>query len=451
MASRRSIRLSRRGFLATAGLGFAAGGLAGTLGAPLLGSPFVSRAFADTRTLTIVQWSHFVPEFDVWFDRFAREWGEKNGLTVTVDHVPHEELPARAASEVAAKAGHDLFMWNGAGGPHVYKKFLTDMTSVVEYVEKRYGKVDEIGRQIAFNRHSGTWSAFPDYYIRNPGMYRKDLWDEIGMSPNSWEDVRIGGAKLKKKGFPVGISLGHSVDPNTDWRSVLWSYGGSIQDESGEHVVLDSKETLEAVKFGRALYKEAMDPEVLSWDDAGNNRFIDSGRGSWILNPISAYRSVQKINPALADKIFVSKAPSGPVRQLACVPPNSYGVWNFARNKDAAMDFLKHYADHWVDAFKASTGYNNPIYANIVPKPWPIISDDPTSHPRDKLKALETASEWSAAYGYPGPAWGATDEVVNNFIIPDMFAKAATDQTTPEDAVKWAQHEVELIFKKWIA
>jgi multiple sugar transport system substrate-binding protein len=53
---------------------------------------------------------------------------------------------------------------------------------------------------------------------------------------------------------------------------VLWSYGGSVQDETGKHVVLDSKQTLEAVKYARALYKEAMDPEALSWDDANNNR-----------------------------------------------------------------------------------------------------------------------------------------------------------------------------------
>jgi multiple sugar transport system substrate-binding protein len=425
----------------------AAAGAAGL--APALSAPFVSTALAETKTLTIIQWSHFVPKFDTWFDQFARAWGTKNGLSVTIDHLPHLEIPARAASEVAAKAGHDLFMWNGAGGPHVYKNFLTDVTKVVDYVQNKHGKVDNIGRQIAYNEDGKTWSAYPDYYIRNPGMYRKDLWDEIGMMPDSWDDVRIGGAKLKKKGHPVGISLGHSVDPNADWRSVLWSYGGSIQDQTGKDVILNSKETLEAVKYARALYKEAMDPEVLSWDDASNNRLIDSGRGSWILNPISAYRSVQKINPKLADNIFVSKPPKGPVRRLACAVPNSYGIWNFARNKEAATEFLQYYADHWVDAFNASTGYNSPVYANIVPMPWPIISNDPTSHPPDKLKILETASEWSAAYGYPGPAWGATDEVVNNFIIVDMMAKAATDQMTPEDAVKWAQHETELVFKKW--
>jgi len=112
-------------------------------------------------------------------------------------------------------------MWNGAGGPHLYRRYLIDMTNLVDYVEKKYGKISVIGRQIAYNEDDKTWSAYPDYYINNPGMYRKDLWGEIGMTPETWDDVRIGGAKLKAKGHPVGMSLARSNDPNLAWRGVL--------------------------------------------------------------------------------------------------------------------------------------------------------------------------------------------------------------------------------------
>src|SRR5215831_3666163 len=388
--------MTRRSFLAKAGFGIAAAGVA-----PAISAPFVSRALAETKTLTIVQWSHFVPAFDSWFDKFAQDWGTKNGITVTVDHIPEQNIAARAAAEVSAQSGHDLFMRNGAGGPHLYRKYLIDMTKLVDYVESKYGKVSVIGRQIAYNGDDKTWSAYPDYYINNPGMYRKDLWDEIGMTPDTWDDVRSGGAKLKAKGHPVGMSLARSNDPSLAWRGVLWSYGASVQDESGKHVVLDSKAAVEAVKFVAALYKEAMTSEVLSWDDASNNKYIDSGVASYIVNPISAYRSCQQINPELADKVFFWKCPKGPARRLVGAASNSYGIWKFAKNKDAGLEFLKYYADHWVDAFKASTGYNMPIFANIVPKPMPLLSNDPTSTPHDKLAVLQDSDQWSAATGYP--------------------------------------------------
>jgi multiple sugar transport system substrate-binding protein len=435
--------VTRRDFIKTSGVVAGAASLV-----PKLSAPFVSTAFADTKTLRIIQWSHFIPEYDKWIDGFAKDWGAKNGIVVTVDHIPHLELPARAAAEVAAGAGHDIFGFNGSGGPHLYAKYAYDMTSLIQEIEAKHGKVLPMGRQIAWNESTANWVAFPDFFIDFPGLYRKDLWDEIGMKPDTWEDIRVGGAKLKAKGYPIGIALSHCVDSNNSNNSILWSNGASVCDETGKRVTIDSKEALEAVKFMRALYKETMDPEVLSWDDAGNNRFLASGRGSWIHNPISAYRTIQKSNPELADKILVWKTPAGTVRRLAASAPNSYMIWKFAKNKETAVEFLKYYADHYTEAFNASTGYDHPLFDNLVPTPT-ILSNDPTSHPPDKLKVLETAAEWCSVFGYPGPSSPAADEVANDFILPDMMTNAATDKMTPEDAVKWAAKEIGLIYTKW--
>ena len=436
--------VTRRRFLRHTALTLAAAGTA-----PMISAPFVSRAMADTKTLSIVQWNDFVPAYDKWFDQFAKDWGEKNNIAVTVDHIPVQDVAARAAAEASAGSGHDLFGWNGADGAHLYRKFLVDVTSLVEFVEKKYGKVTTIGRQIGYNQDDKSWSAFPDFYINFPVMYRKSLWDQVGVTPDSWDNVRIGGAKLKAKGNPVGISLAHSNDPNTTWRGLLWSYGGAVQDEAGKKVVLDSKETVEAVKFVAALYKEAMTPDVLSWNDASNNQYIDAGVGSLIINPISAYRTAQQLNKKVADDIFVMKPPKGPVRQFMGAASEFYGIWKFAKNQEAAIAFLTYYADHWPEAFKASEGYNNPCFADIVPKPMPILSDDPTSTPHDKLAILQTSDQWSAVPGYPGPAWPATDEIYNDFIICDMMTKTATGAMSAEESVKWAAQQCEAIFEKW--
>ncbi len=144
------------------------------------------------------------------------------------------------------------------------------------------------------------------------------------------------------------------------------------------------------------------------------------------------------------------KPPKGQVRQIMGAAAEFYGIWKFSRNQEVAKEFLRYYADNWVDAFKASSGYNMPIYANIVPKPMPLLSDDPTSTPHDKLAILQTSDEWSAVPGYPGPAWPATDEIYNNFIVRDMMAKTATGSMTAEESVKWAAQQCEDIFNKWL-
>src|SRR5436309_1563350 len=97
--------LNRRKFLAAAGAGVAGGSLLTMLEARQ------APAQIKGTTLRILQWSHFIPAYDNWFDnKLAKEWGEQNGVKVRVDHIPHLELPARMAAEFAAGAGHDTIL-----------------------------------------------------------------------------------------------------------------------------------------------------------------------------------------------------------------------------------------------------------------------------------------------------------------------------------------------------
>jgi multiple sugar transport system substrate-binding protein len=192
-----------------------------------------------------------------------------------------------------------------------------------------------------------------------------------------------------------------------------------------------------------------MTSEVLSWNDTSNNQYLASGVGSYIINPISAYRTIQKNNKKLADDVFVIEPPKGPVKQFMGAASEFYGIWKFSKNIETAKEFLRYYAANWPEAFKASEGYNNPCFAGLVPKPMPILSNDPTSTPNDKLKILQDSDKWSAIPGYPGPATPAMDEIYYAFIINDMMAKAATGQLNAEDSVKWATQQAEIIMKKW--
>ena len=204
-------RPARRNFLKLIGAGANAAALASVSAAPFV---FARNAVAADKELKIVLWSHFVPAYDKWYDQFVKDWGVANHVNATVDHIPHLELAARLAAEISAKAGHDLVGLNGIG-PHIYRDSVIDMTAMVTEAEKKYGKVGGIGHSLAFDTETKRWPAFPDFYISFPGLYRKDLWDEIGMTPDTWEDLRKGGAKLKAKGHPVGIGLAHHQDANT--------------------------------------------------------------------------------------------------------------------------------------------------------------------------------------------------------------------------------------------
>src|SRR5262249_58502668 len=115
--------------------------------------------------------------------------------------------------------------------------------------------------------------------------------------------------------IPVGIGLSSEPDSGIALRAILYSFGGSEQDAEG-NLVLNSKATLEAVKFVKALYTEAMTPEVLAWDPSSNNRAMLSGRSSLILNAISITREAENRGMEIGSKILLAKAAQGPVRRI---------------------------------------------------------------------------------------------------------------------------------------
>src|SRR5438876_3684647 len=91
-------------------------------------------------TLRILQWSHFIPAYDTWFDNtFTKAWGDKNGVKVRVDHIPHLELPARMAAEYAAGAGHDIIMNGSSILTRLYYKSLADISDIYGPDGKKHG------------------------------------------------------------------------------------------------------------------------------------------------------------------------------------------------------------------------------------------------------------------------------------------------------------------------
>src|ERR671931_351294 len=81
---------TRRGVIkAAAGLGLLASA-----------RPLVRPAYAEKKALKILQWSHFVPAYDEWFNnQYVKEWGAKNDTEVTVDNINLGLIPSRARSD----------------------------------------------------------------------------------------------------------------------------------------------------------------------------------------------------------------------------------------------------------------------------------------------------------------------------------------------------------------
>jgi multiple sugar transport system substrate-binding protein len=436
--------LTRRQVVKTAGI---AGLTAAGIGANII-IPGKARA---AKTLRIIQWNHFVPAYDKWFDNeYTKEWGRKNDTDVIVDHVGLAALPSRAAAEVSAQQGHDLFMF--LSPPPVYEDQVVDMADVYKETIRKHGKPVDLAIKSTYNPKTKKYFGFSDSYVPDPINFRTDLWGDVGVKPDTWEHILEGGAKIKKKhGNPIGIGLSAELDTAMAMRAIMYAFGSSVQDEHG-NLVLNSKNTMEAMKFVKALFEETMTAEVLAWDASSNNRMMLAGKGSLALNAISITRTGEVQNNPVADNIGLAKAAAGPVRRIGLEHVmDVYVIWKFAQNIQGAQKFLVDYIDNFHAGFEASAFYNFPSFPKTVPNLAKSLAHDDRAKPPDKYAVLTDVLDWATNVGYPGYANAAIDEIFNTWVVNTMFAKAATGAETPENALHAAEAECKRIFEKWRA
>jgi multiple sugar transport system substrate-binding protein len=403
------------------------------------------------RTLRIAQWVHYVPDYDAWFDDdFARRWGETHDVKVVVDHLPVTELSIRGDAEAAAEEGHDLFWFINPRA--ALEDDVIDHREIVEEVTAKLGGLTPHVERSVLNPKTNKYFGFPEHWAAGPLHYRADLWDAVqpGLRPSTWDDIRRAGPALKAGGHPLG--LGISTEPDSQWTldTLLHCYGSSIQDEDA-NLTINTPATVEAVKVCAEIYRTGMTDEVFAWDGASNNRLLTSGRGSLILNAVSAMRAAEQQDPELASKIALAPVPVGPSGdQPRCTyVVGSYVIWKFSPHRDLAEQFLVDLSLSSRDGLLRSGFQNLPAFPGAVPDLAALVASDLLARPPDKYALLADAPRWSTNIGSPGAFNAAVDEVFNLSVHSRMFSAAARGQLSAEDAVAAAEAEMRPIFDKW--
>jgi multiple sugar transport system substrate-binding protein len=399
-------------------------------------------------TLKIIQWSHFVPAYDVWFDNtYTKNWGAKHDTDVQVDHINLAQLPARAQAEVAARSGHDIF---GHTSPQAgLEDQVIDHKEIVQEVTHKVGRVSRVGFKSCYNPKTRKWHGFPENYVPDPIHYRKDLWHQVGIRPSTWDDVRKAAPKLKALGHPVGLGMSNELDSNMMLIALMMCFSSFIQNAEA-HPIINSKHTVEALEMMRDIYKRGMTNEVFAWTASSNNQGYLSGRLSLAVNAISIIRSAEDANPSLAKQTAIAPIPRGPVQRLGLEHVMGiYTIWKFSKQKALAKRFIADLEIHYQGAFKNSKFYNFPAFRGAVHNYARQLAADPH---KGKYKPLDLiARKYTVNVGYPGFSNAAVDEIWNTWLIPEMFAQVAQGKMTPAEAASAAQHEFKPIFAKWRA
>ena len=404
--------------------------------------------YAQGTKLHILRWNDFVPACDAELKRQAPEASKALGADITFEFINANDLQPRITAAIQSGSGPDIIMMQH-NWPFLYASGLVDVTDLAEWQAKEQGPFYNQSESAV--KDGKKYLALPHSIVGLQFAYRKSWFDEAGQTtwPKTLEELRQVGMKLKKKGKPIGQTLGHTFGDAPAWSyPLLWNYGAAETDKSGKKVVLDSKGAVESVKFMQAFWKDACDEGGLAWDDTNNNRAFMAGEISATLNGASIYiaskRGQDKIKddkgePMVRD-IQHGPIPNGPAGSWGYHIPFEHAVMKYGKNQKVAKDFLKwmHGKEQFGKWFQVAEGFS--VGAN---KSW-------ESHPMwdkvdDAMKIYRNAAGASRMVGYAGPPTAKATEAYTKYILTDMYAKAVQGMKA-EDAVKWAAGELGKIY-----
>ncbi|MBA7483496.1 hypothetical protein ES705_21494 [subsurface metagenome] len=389
--------------------------------------------YAQDSTLRILMFSSFVPQNDEALKAIGAEFGREKGIKVEVDFVSIKDMYPKLVAQADSKSGHDIIGLENLL-PITYKGSLLNLDDIIEEIIAQYGPFANIAKEISYQ--DGHWKSLPWWIVPFHSTYRMDYFKDVGEQvPRTWEDLLRAGKKLKAIGHPIGIALSATGDSNNALYQIMWGFGARTADSNGV-VAINSPETRKALTYVKELYEKTMIPDVLTWDNGGNNRYILSGVGSWTMNPISVWVIAKRDFPELAEQLNHYGAQYGPMGRHGAGDFYSLGIWDFSPNKALAKEFLLYlYKKDVMNSYlESGQGFNLATH--------PYFYEHFVFQRNPKISELIGYAEWMHYTGWPAPADKRAQEVYLRWIVPNMFTEVATGTFSMDQAISKAEKEL---------
>ncbi len=401
--------------------------------------------------LTMKLRAAFMPQGNEILKAVILDWGAKHDIPVEVDIVSMNDLQTIAATAAETGAGPDIIEIN-QGSAHLFAEKLADVTDVCDDLAGRYGGFYASAEEAC--KVDGKWLSVPRFYAPHAISYRKDLFEQVGVTtpPATWEELYQAGKALMDAGLPpIAFPLGHAVGDGNDFcYSVLWSHGASDVAADGKTVAINSAETRAALEYMKKLFS-VMPPDTLSYDDASNNRAFLAGAISATNNASTIWGAARnqgtKVKIGDAEKNLHELTdhfvyPAGPAGRVTYAEFMSSAIFSYSPNLAVAKALLT-----YINEREQYTPWANPNLSFVFP-PLKGMKDDILMpwNTTPKLAPFKDYAETSHLPGFPSTNFRAGTEAYAKWLVVDMFANVCGGLKSIDDAIAETEAQLKSIY-----
>jgi multiple sugar transport system substrate-binding protein len=258
--------LSRRRFVQGLGAGAVGAGLAacGAGGSPSGGASGAAGGAGDGLTLTTWGSEAEIAAFQTVADRFR----EAEGVTVTIENLPYDQIRTVVDRRLQAGRAPDLFRvsYTDVGG-YAERGVLADLSGTLdasygeEFFPALWAAMQTDGVPVGVPHHTDTSAlAFNLAHLERAGVTAVPTsledawtWDEFVAVLQQLQDADLGAAPF---------AFNYQAFGAYRWLNTLYQAGGQVLD--GEESALGSEESRRALEWTKSLYTDGLhEPSVL--------------------------------------------------------------------------------------------------------------------------------------------------------------------------------------------
>lgn len=406
-------------------------------------------------TLQVLQKLDFHPDHNAFIKDEIARFAEASGWEVEVSEVGSlnsGEVAQRLVAGVQAGNAPDLYFDNVPVRLFQDLGIFQDVSDLTEEMVGLYGETTPGMTNAAY--FNDAWWGVP-WFTRIDGWWaRRDIFEPAGIDTatlttlDQRRQAALDVSDAANNLFGWGITVNRSTDARALVQQVLFHFGSTLQDESGDVVTFNTPESVAALDWLAETYSSETWAPMLptgwaAWTDTGNNEAFLAGILALTQNAGTMYAKAVLDQVPFAEQIDYLPNPqrlsdNQPVDQLAGVLLH---LIEGSRNADAARDLLRHLLTEPVQQriWEISRAYAVPAYRNG----WtdPIITDNANA------SRGETAT-WDnvefTGLRWPGPASVAVDAVGGGFDQVDMVAAVLQGQSSQEVVEEYHNRWVQL-------
>ncbi len=367
------------------------------------------------------------------------------GIKINFETVNANDLQPRITSAIQSGAGPDMIMLNN-NHPQLYAESLVDVaTSSSRSARPRAATMRSSKVELA-RRQQMAVGAVDDRrrHDRLPQVVvRRGRRDQV---PEDLGRISRGRQEAEGKGRPLGQTLGHTFgDAPAFSYPFLWSLGGKEVEADGKTVAINSKETIESVKYMTALLEGRASTRAAS---PGTTRTTTApscpARSAATLNGASIYiESLRKPDQYKTDNgkqlktdILHAPLPKGPAGSSLSTPSTRMHADLFEEPEGGqGLPAVDAHQGEVREVVRVAAGLRHAADRRVG-KAQGVGGGSGDAAVQGRRRVGRTVG-----YRRAGRTRKAA-EVLSKYIVTDMYAKAIQGMA-PEDAVKWARGRAE--------